>query len=254
MHKKILLLILISFYSLTFNISYATTIESENNFTTKENVFNVIDYPLTMVKSDIAIIADQAIANAQLSADLKVLYHSEDIKPQVDKLLIGVLKTLEDSDDLTLKASQIAKDTPLSLEDAHVLVKYTDKFDIPNSLVLALIETESDFDKYMVSSANDRGYMQIIPSTERWLANEYGENINLSYDPNRIFETEYQFGLGTSYLKVLFDKHGENIHKVLSEYNRGPSNLKAYYNKYGTYQTSYSKKVAQRVDKYAYLN
>lgn len=216
--------------------------------------FNVLEYPLTMVKSEAQIVAEQAIANLQLKADLIALYNSEEIKPQMDKLVLGVLKSLEESDDTALKAAAIAKDTDLPLEDAHILVEYTERFNIPNALVLALIQTESDFNKYLVSSANDRGYMQIIPGTERWLAREYGAEVGLEYDPSRIFDAEYQFGLGTSYLKVLFDKHGQDVHKVLSEYNRGPSNLKAYYRRTGTYHTSYSEKVVGRMAKYEHLN
>ncbi len=218
------------------------------------NADKMTDFSLSVVKSDVQSEVDQALAQAELKADLTAIYNSADVKPKVDEMLLNVLKSLADSDIVAIKAAAIAQDTALPLEDAHVLVEYTENFGIPNSLVLALIQTESDFDKYMVSSANDRGYMQIIPSTERWLADEYGSAIGIQYDPSRIYQAEYQFGLGTSYLKVLFDKHGNDLHKVLSEYNRGPYNLQMYYNNYGTYHTAYSKRVISRIAQYQHLD
>ncbi len=222
--------------------------------TIEANADKMTDFSLSVVKSDVQSEVDQALAQAELRADLTAIYNSDDVKPKVDEMLLNVLKSLADSDIIAIKAAAIAQDTPLSLEDAHILVEYTENFGIPNSLVLALIQTESDFNKYLVDSANDRGYMQIIPSTEKWLAEEYGPTIGIQYDPSRIYQAEYQFGLGTSYLKVLFDKHGQDFHKILSEYNRGPYNLKTYYNNYGTYHTNYSEKVVKRIANYQHLD
>ena len=91
-------------------------------------------------------------------------------------------------------------------------------------------------------------------STERWLAKDMGHVIGLEYNPKRIFEPKYNIGLATTYLAFLKDAYGENFHRILSEYNRGPYNLASYYKRNGTYATGYSKKVLKLEAKYVAFN
>ena len=152
------------------------------------------------------------------------------------------------------KAKEISDATPLEYESAVVLVKYADIYDIPYSLVLSIIDIESGFQRSLVGADRDRGYMQIIPGTERWLANTFGEELGITYDPNRIFEPEYNLALGIKYLDELMDDYGADYDRILSEYNRGPSNLKRYYEANRTYSTSYSRKVLSKNTSYVALN
>jgi soluble lytic murein transglycosylase-like protein len=126
--------------------------------------------------------------------------------------------------------------------------------DLKPSLILAVIKLESNFNKYEVGEDNDRGYMQIIPSTEKWLAKKYGYKLGLKYNPKRIFEPEYNIGLGAIYLSILKESYGENYNRILSEYNRGPYNLREYYNKHKTYVTSYSRGVLRREKAFLVFN
>ncbi len=152
------------------------------------------------------------------------------------------------------RAQKIADNTPLDLETSITVVDYADKFDLDVSLILGVIDLESDFKQYEVGAAQDRGYMQIIPSTEKWLFKEYGNLLSFDYNPKNIFDPEYNIGVGCLYLHELKSKHGDNEHRILSEYNRGPYNLKRYYDKHGTYETSYSKTVRARARKYTDYN
>ena len=152
------------------------------------------------------------------------------------------------------KAKEISDATPLEYESAVVLVKYADMYDIPYSLVLSIIDIESNFTKDLVGSSQDRGYMQIIPGTEKWLANNYGAELGLSYNPDRIFEPEYNLALGIKYLDELMDDYGTDYDRILSEYNRGSGNLQKYYQAYKTYSTSYSEKVLSNEVLYVALN
>lgn len=149
---------------------------------------------------------------------------------------------------------RISEETPLSYEGALALVKYADQYDLPYSLVLSIIDLESSFQQNLVGTSRDRGYMQIIPATERWLAHNFGEELGLEYDPSRIFEPEYNLALGIKYLDLLRSNHGDDFERILSEYNRGPSNLARYYSAYQTYSTSYSRTVLAREKKYLALN
>ncbi len=166
---------------------------------------------------------------------------------------------IEDPETLTLKnlqqkAAVIAEQTPLDLETSEVLLNYAARFSLKPSLILAIIELESNFNPTEVGTHQDRGLMQIIPSTERWLAKDMGHEIGLDYNPKRIFDPEYNIGLAATYLAFLKDAYGENYHRILSEYNRGPYNLARYYQRNGTYATSYSKKVLKLEAKYVVYN
>jgi len=152
------------------------------------------------------------------------------------------------------KAKEISDATPLEYESAVILVKYADIYDIPYSLVLSIIDIESGFQKNLVGADRDRGYMQIIPGTERWLAKTFGDELGLSYDPNRIFEPEYNLALGIKYLDELMSDYGVDYDRILSEYNRGPNNLKKYYEANRTYSTTYSRKVLSKNTSYVALN
>lgn len=152
------------------------------------------------------------------------------------------------------KAKEISDATPLDYESAVVLVKYADLYDVPYSLVLSIIDIESGFAKDLVGTSQDRGYMQIIPGTEKWLANTYGTELGLTYNPDRIFEPEYNLALGIKYLDDLMGDYGSNYDRILSEYNRGAGNLKKYYAANQTYSTSYSRKILANETIYVSLN
>jgi len=152
------------------------------------------------------------------------------------------------------KAKDISQSTPLDFQTALILVDYSNKYELKLSLLLGLMELESNFNQYEVGTSLDRGYMQIIPSTEKWLAKAFSEELGFEYDPERIFEPEYNIGLSVVYLNTLRTAYGDNYDRILSEYNRGPYNLKRYYEKHATYETTYSRVVLSRANKYLAYN
>ncbi len=157
-------------------------------------------------------------------------------------------------DDLIAKAKEIKGNTPLDFETAFIVAKYADQFDLNVSLILSVMELESNFSQYEVGADDDRGYMQIIPATEKWLAEEFGEKIGVEYNPDRIFESEYNIGLATIYISLLQKAYGNDYDRILSEYNRGPYNLKRYYEENNTYETTYSRVILTKEQKYIVLN
>jgi len=162
---------------------------------------------------------------------------------------------LEEYESKTLdQAKEISSATPLDFKTSLIVLDYAEKFDLKPSFILSVIDLESNFVADEVGGAMDRGYMQIIPSTERWLVKEFGDKLGFNYDPSRIFESEYNIGLGTAYLGLLKDAYGENYDRILSEYNRGPSNLKKYFIEHKTYATAYSRVILKKENKYLTLN
>jgi hypothetical protein len=194
--------------------------------------------------------------NKQLEEKLEVL---ENRSNTLAKLLeekseekSSQIAQLEDQD--YEKINKIMEMTPLDLESAMAVVKYSDMFDLDISLILSVIEKESNFNKYLVGSSNDRGLMQIIPGTEKLLTRKYGEKYGLEYNPDRIFEPEYNVGLASIYLDILRQIHGNDYNKILSEYNRGSEGLKEYFEANNTYETPYSKSILSLQSKYSQLN
>ncbi len=160
---------------------------------------------------------------------------------------------LDQEEDVKL-VSDIESNTSLDFDSAYVLVAYARKFDIRPSLLLSMIELESNFDQYCVGTHQDRGFLQIIPPTEKWLAEVFGEELNIEYDPDKIFEPDYNIGLGAAYIHLLKEAYGDDINRILSEYNRGPYNLKKYFDANHTYETTYSRSILSREKKYEQFN
>lgn len=181
-------------------------------------------------------------------------------KERADKLretLIQCQSTLpvaELTDEDLLKAERVLSTIPVDMRSAAAVSYYSRRFGLRTSFVIAVMEQESCFNQYTVGTHQDRGFMQIIPSTERFIAKSYGPGIGLQYNPERIFEAEYNIALSTAYLGDMNYQYQGDNHRMLSEYNRGSGKLATYYRKNGTYATSYSKSVLAKEQKYLELN
>ena len=92
--------------------------------------------------------------------------------------------------------------------------------ELPPELVLAVIDTESNFDRFAISVAGARGLMQIMPF---WL-----EEIGRSGDNLMHIETNLRFGC--TILKFYLDKENNDLQRALGRYN-GSLGKKKYPNK-----------------------
>lgn len=101
---------------------------------------------------------------------------------------------------------------------------YAKKYDLPSSLIYAVIHTESNFRPTAVSSAGAVGLMQLMPSTFRWLSDDMlGERLMSAalYDP----ATNIRYG--TYYLGMLYNRYGRWT-EALAAYNAGPGKVDAW--------------------------
>ena len=98
---------------------------------------------------------------------------------------------------------------------------YAEKYGVPQTLVYAVIRTESDFESGAVSGAGAVGLMQLMPSTFKWLTDdmlfEHLES-GMLYDP----ETNIRYG--TYCLSYLYDRYGR-WDLALAAYNGGLGNV-----------------------------
>lgn len=108
-------------------------------------------------------------------------------------------------------------------------------YEIEYSFVLALMQKESRFDIYAVSSTNDYGLMQINACNKDYLNKQLG--ITDLTNPYENIEGALFI------LRGLFDKY-DNTSKVLMAYNMGEYGASKLWDK-GIFETSYSKEVLE---------
>jgi soluble lytic murein transglycosylase-like protein len=243
--------VLISLFLVIILVMSAAVITINN----KNQKIDALERALEQKEEKVNVIEDDL--ETKISILSKTVDSLEKKKDQAEEKLNKVLTNLKienlDYEDLE-KIGDISENTPLDLKTSAVLVNVANKYDLKPSLILSIMVVESNFDQFVVGRDQDRGYMQIIPATEKWLANEFAEKHNLEYNPEKIFEPDYNIELAATYLRLLKDSYGNDYNRILSEYNRGPYNLAKYYEEHKTYSTSYSRVILNQEKKYLAFN
>ena len=87
---------------------------------------------------------------------------------------------------------------------------------IPEELIRAVIQVESNFDPRAISPANARGLMQMLPSTaERMMVTD-------------IFDPRQNILGGTRYLRILANTFNGNLQLTVAAYNAGEGAVARY--------------------------
>lgn len=100
---------------------------------------------------------------------------------------------------------------------------YSEKYGVPQSVICAVINTESSFISDAVSSAGAMGLMQITPDTFTWLMSKTDEE----YDKDMLLEPEINIKYGSYFLSVLYENFGDwNV--VYAAYNAGMNRVRGW--------------------------
>ncbi len=110
-------------------------------------------------------------------------------------------------------SQRLASQVPDIDERLHILRTVhheATRTDIAPELVLAVIEVESNFDRYAISSSSALGLMQVMPF---WVEELGGES------KSDLFDAQYNILLGTRILKYYLDMEGGDMIRGLGRYN-----------------------------------
>lgn len=102
--------------------------------------------------------------------------------------------------------------------------KYSREYSVPQSVILAVMKCESDFESNAVSKAGAVGLMQMMPDTFVWLSRDkLGEN----HEAGMLYDPETNIKYGTYYLSYLYLEFGR-WETVYAAYNCGPNKVKEW--------------------------
>ncbi len=134
------------------------------------------------------------------------------------------------------KALNVAK---IAVQKGHVLPRAyfpltgLEAVDLPApaDLVMAIARRESEFDPAVVSHADARGLMQVLPGTGQMMARELGIE---GFDPASLTtDPALNARLGAAYLRGLREEFGPSLALVAAGYNAGPGRPRAWIDRLG---------------------
>jgi hypothetical protein len=112
------------------------------------------------------------------------------------------------------QASHVSRESPEISE--HIRFASA-KHDVPEALIRAVIQAESNYKPNALSSAGAQGLMQLMPQT----AEELGVT-----DP---FDIKENIDGGTCYLRKMLDLFDGDVRLAVAAYNAGPHAVKSYH-------------------------
>ena len=122
--------------------------------------------------------------------------------------------------DMSRRLARQVKDPEERIELLTLVHMEAKRVELPPELILAVIEVESNFDRYAISVAGARGLMQIMPF---WL-NEIGR------PDDNLLHTDTNLRYGCTILRFYYDKEKGDLRRALGRYN-GSLGKRKYPNK-----------------------
>ncbi len=103
-----------------------------------------------------------------------------------------------------------------SYKYADIVRRASQRYDIPEDLIYAIIKTESSFNPYAVSWANAYGLMQVVPKTAGKDVFKLVKNKSGQPTPEYLFDPEKNIDTGTAYFYILKNRYLKAVNHPLS--------------------------------------
>ena len=110
---------------------------------------------------------------------------------------------------------------PKPHEYAKSVEAYSERFDVPEELIWAVIKIESGFDSSAVSDKGAVGLMQLTESTFNEISNQ---RLKEGLDPGMRYDPDTNIRYGTYYLSYLYARYN-NWDAAIAAYNGGLGNV-----------------------------
>jgi soluble lytic murein transglycosylase len=98
------------------------------------------------------------------------------------------------------------------------------EFDVDPLLIWSIMRQESRYDPGAFGYVAERGLMQILPTTQEWIAGQLGEEIS----PGDAFTPQANIRMGAWYLRHLLDYYDGDHQLAITAYNGGPGNVDSW--------------------------
>lgn len=145
------------------------------------------------------------------------------------------------ADKLPKTVSNYHFNVPLSHSLQDFIYEICADEEVPITLILAMIETESGFNPEIISSTNDYGLLQINKVNHEWLKKTYRTADMLNPYQN-VF-------CGIKIIGTYIKKYNNDLNKALMAYNMGDYGAKKAWQN-GIKSTRYSEKILGLMNKY----
>lgn len=121
---------------------------------------------------------------------------------------------------------QISYNVSHCLMYREYIMEASKEYNIAPSLIMAMINTESKFDKNATSGKGAMGLMQMTASTAVWVAKSMGM---ADFETDDLYDPETNIKMGSWYINSLREKF-DTTEVVLAAYNAGQGNVKEWLN------------------------
>lgn len=102
----------------------------------------------------------------------------------------------------------------------EIVSLYSEKYNVEENLVFALIKAESNFNSEAVSHRDAIGVMQIMEETAKDVANKNSIKIENENIKQELLKIDNNINIGTKYLSTLLEKY-KNKEIAVAAYNAG---------------------------------
>lgn len=164
----------------------------------------------------ISEVADEAVDEEPVPINLSNVY-----KRSID--YVSIKDHVEAAEKKNFKEYAIEL-TGLEEDAIDLMVAECDEVGLDPFVILGLMRLESEFNTYCVGSLGERGLGQLMANT----AEPVARNMGIEYDPDKLFEPEYNIKLFMTQFKYLYEFYDRDLHMTLTAYNRGQGGLDKY--------------------------